>query len=92
MSLYALRAGLSYTSGRFLILISDRGWVDPQGHSAAGNIRSIEKNKSSYLTGNLTRDLPACRIVPQLTTPPRASQMGNLTEEKYRIYLDFPEV
>jgi hypothetical protein len=38
----------------------------PQGHSAAGNIRSIEK--SDDLTGNRTRDLPACSIVPHSTT------------------------
>jgi hypothetical protein len=36
----------------------------PQGHSAAGRIRSIEK--SDALIGNRTRDFPACSIVPQL--------------------------
>jgi hypothetical protein len=40
-----------------------------QGHSAAGRIRSIEK---IHLTGNQTRDLPACSIVPQPTMLPRA--------------------
>jgi hypothetical protein len=39
----------------------------PQGHSAAGWIRSIEK---IHLIGTQTRDLPACSIVPQLTTLP----------------------
>jgi hypothetical protein len=38
---------------------------EPQGHSAAGRIRSIEKY--SDLIGNQTHDLPACSIVPQLT-------------------------
>jgi hypothetical protein len=38
----------------------------PQGHSAAGSIRSIEK--SNDLIGNRTRDLPACSIVPQPST------------------------
>jgi hypothetical protein len=42
----------------------------PQGHSAAGRIRSIEK--SNDLIGIRTRDLPACSTVPQPTTPPRA--------------------
>jgi hypothetical protein len=42
----------------------------PQDHSAAGRIRSTEK--SSELIGNRTRDLPACSIVPQPTTLPRA--------------------
>jgi hypothetical protein len=41
----------------------------PQGHSAAGRIRYIEK---IHLIGTRTRDLPACSIVPQPTTLPRA--------------------
>jgi hypothetical protein len=40
------------------------------GHSAAGRIRSTEK--ANDLTGNRTRDLPVCSIVPQLSTLPRA--------------------
>jgi hypothetical protein len=38
----------------------------PQGLSAAGRIRSIEKSNDHI--GNRTRDLPACSIVPQPTT------------------------
>jgi hypothetical protein len=38
----------------------------PQGHSEAGRIRSIEK--SNDLIGNRTSHIPACRIVPQPTT------------------------
>jgi hypothetical protein len=56
--------------GRFLILISVKRLSRPQGHSAVGRIRSIDK--SSDLIGNRTRDLPACSIVPQPTTLPRA--------------------
>jgi hypothetical protein len=41
-----------------------------EGHSAVGRIRSIEK--SSEFIGNLTRNLPACRIVAQPTTLTRA--------------------
>jgi hypothetical protein len=42
----------------------------PQGHSTAERIRSVEK--STYLIGNRTRDLPILFIVPQPTTLPRA--------------------
>jgi hypothetical protein len=45
----------------------------PQGHSAAGKIRSIEK--SNDLIGIRTCDLPACSIVPQSTTLPRAAKI-----------------
>jgi hypothetical protein len=43
----------------------------PQGHSAAGRIRSIET--SNDLIGNRTCDLLACNIVPQPTTLPRVT-------------------
>jgi hypothetical protein len=42
----------------------------PQGHSAAGKIRSIKK--SDDLNENRTRDLPTCCIVPQPTIVPCA--------------------
>jgi hypothetical protein len=42
----------------------------PQGHSAAGRIRSTEKYTG--FIGIRTRDLPARSIVPQLSTLPRA--------------------
>jgi hypothetical protein len=42
----------------------------PQGHNAAGRIRSIEK--SNVLIWIRSRHLPACNIVPQPITLPRA--------------------
>jgi hypothetical protein len=68
--LSALRAGRPpFTStGRFLVLISVKRLSRPQGYSAAGRIRSIEK--SSDLRSNRTRDLSAFSIVPQPTTLP----------------------
>jgi hypothetical protein len=44
----------------------------PQGHSAPGRIRSIEK--SNALIGNGTGDFSACSTVPQPTTLRRAPQ------------------
>jgi hypothetical protein len=48
--------------GRFLVLISVKRLSRPQGHSAAGTIRSIERHDD--LIGNPTRDLPACSVMP----------------------------
>jgi hypothetical protein len=45
-----------------------------QDHSAAGRIRSTEK---IHLKGNLTRDLPACCIVPQPTMVPLSMVYGS---------------
>jgi hypothetical protein len=64
------RTGRPLPPGRFLVLISVKRLSRPHGHSAAGRIRSIEK--SSDLIGDRTRDLPACRVVPQPTTLLRA--------------------
>ena len=55
---------------KFLVLISVRGWVNPQGHSAAGMIKSMKNSDDSI--GNRTRHLTACSAVCQPTAPPRA--------------------
>jgi hypothetical protein len=51
----------------------------PQGHSAAGRIRSIEK--STNLIGNRTRDLLACNIVPQPTALSGAPYHSSMIEQ-----------
>jgi hypothetical protein len=72
--LSALCAGSPLPPGRLLVLNSVRGRADPRDIGAA-RIRSIEK--SNDLIGNRTRDLPACSIVPQPTTLPRATLYVN---------------
>jgi hypothetical protein len=67
--LSALCAGRFLPPGRFLVLISDRGWVDPR---AIVRLEGLDKLKKSTSSGNRTGDLPACSTVPQPTTLPRA--------------------
>ena len=54
----------------FLVLISLKRLSRLQGHCAAGRIISM-KNYNE-ITGNRTRDLPACSLLSQRTEPPRA--------------------
>jgi hypothetical protein len=63
----ALCAGRPLPPGRFLVYISVKRLSRPQGHSAAGRIRSIEKSSDF---GNRTCNIAACSIVPQRNTLP----------------------
>jgi hypothetical protein len=65
--LSALRAGRSLPPRRFLVL------SQPQGHSAAGKIRSTEKKDD--LIGNRTHDLSTFSIAPEPSTLPRAPKV-----------------
>jgi hypothetical protein len=69
----ALRAGRPLIPGRFLVLVSVTRLSQPRDHSATGRTTLIEK--SNNLIGNRTRDLPACSIVPQPTTPLRVPRV-----------------
>jgi hypothetical protein len=62
--------------GRFLVLISVRGSVDPRAVVRLGRIRSTKK--SNYLIGNQTRYLKACSIVLQPAILPRAPIEGHI--------------
>jgi hypothetical protein len=61
-----------YPPGRFLVLISVRGWVDPRA------IVRLEGLKKSILSVTWTGDLPVCSIVPQPTTLPYTSILTKL--------------
>jgi hypothetical protein len=68
--LLALRAGRPLQPRRFLVLISVRGRVDPRPIVRLKGLVKLKKNHD--LIGPRTRDLPACSIVPQPITLPRA--------------------
>jgi hypothetical protein len=59
--LSALSAGRPLPPGRFLILISVTGSVDP---SAIVRLEGLGQLKNQMTLGNQTCDLPACSIVP----------------------------
>jgi hypothetical protein len=84
MRLSALRAGRPLVPGRFLVLISGRGWVDPRARVRLERLGELKKTND--LIGNRTRDLPAFSIVPQPTTLLRARKCAINTLDKVRAY------
>jgi hypothetical protein len=76
--------------GRFLVLIFVRGWVDP---GAIVWLEGLGKLKKCTSSGTWTGDLPACSIVPQPTTLPRApvrmgGQRNNYDKAKEQNYFN----
>jgi hypothetical protein len=68
MRLSDLRSTVLCTPGRFLVLISVKGWVDLR---AIVRLKGLDKlKKSNELIGNRTRDIPACSIVASLPRVP----------------------
>jgi hypothetical protein len=71
--LSAPRASRPLPPWRFLVFISVRGWVDSRAIVRLKGLSQLKK--SSDIIGIWTRDLPACSIVPQPTTLPRAPNL-----------------
>jgi hypothetical protein len=68
--LSALRASCTSPQGRFLVLISVRGLVDPRAIVRLEGLRQLRK--SNDLIGIRIRNLTTCSIVLQPTTLPHA--------------------
>jgi hypothetical protein len=83
-----LNAGRPLPPGRFLVLISVRGWVDPRAIVRLEGIYELKKN-SNDLIGNRTSDLPACSIVPQPITLPR-TMVSFLNVFSYQNFIRSP--
>jgi hypothetical protein len=72
--LSALCARRPLPPGRFLVLISVRGWVEPRAIVRLEGLGQLKKSNDHIW--NRTRDLAACiSIMPQPTTPPRAPKV-----------------
>jgi hypothetical protein len=75
--LSTLSAGRPLSPGIFLVLISVRGSIDPRAIVRLEVLGQFKK--SNDLIGTWTSDLPACSVVPQSTTLPRATWLCSLT-------------
>jgi hypothetical protein len=90
--LSALRAGCFLLPERFLVIISVRVCVDPR---AIVRLEGLGKLLISTSSGTGTGDLPACSIVPQPNTLPRAPDYDSNNIEIITVNCDnfiYPQV
>jgi hypothetical protein len=81
----ALRTGSPLPPGRFLVVASVRGLVDPRTTVRLKWLGQLEKN-SNDLTGNRTRDLPDSSIVPHPTWTRGWNSKQELSEYKWEAF------
>jgi hypothetical protein len=85
--LSGLPAGHNVPTGRFLVLISVRDRVDPRAIVRREGLGKLKK--SNDLIENRNRDLPACSIVPQPTTLPRATNIWSVISLQIHVLIQF---
>jgi hypothetical protein len=81
----SLRAGRPLPSGRFLLLLSVRSWVDPRAIVLPAGLGQFKK---IHLIGTWTRDLPTFGSASTTTLPRAQEGLGKLKNPKTSSGID----